>query len=117
MAEEVLIEATSAALGGVVSSTALFPLEVIKTKMQAMGSSTSSPLADKSPARQSSNQDEGEAESKTTGTNPAPHPATMATIGREIYAASGVAGFYKGVSYSALQSAMEKVRYSFGQRE
>lgn len=36
--EEVLIEALSASMGGIISSSALFPLEVVKTKMQAMDS-------------------------------------------------------------------------------
>mmetsp|Transcript_7172 Transcript_7172/g.14921 ORF Transcript_7172/g.14921 Transcript_7172/m.14921 type:complete len:345 (-) Transcript_7172:37-1071(-) len=129
--EEVIIEATSASLAGIVSSSALFPLEVIKTKMQAMTTTTLTEHSTKGETSeedgtnqnisiQTTSQDESESQSSTppfpssnssNSSNSSPTSPTMITVGTEIYKANGVMGFYKGMMYSAVQSAMEKGLY------
>eukprot|EP00519_Triparma_laevis_P014402 CAMPEP_0182490804 /NCGR_PEP_ID=MMETSP1321-20130603/528_1 /TAXON_ID=91990 /ORGANISM="Bolidomonas sp., Strain RCC1657" /LENGTH=291 /DNA_ID=CAMNT_0024693041 /DNA_START=100 /DNA_END=972 /DNA_ORIENTATION=- len=92
--EEVAIEAGSAAIGGIISSSALFPLEVVKTKMQAMG------------GKGKEKQEGGDGEEDT-----AAEPPTALGVAKEVYETAGVPGFYKGMHFSAMQSAMEKGLY------
>ncbi|GMI43481.1 hypothetical protein TrCOL_g4299 [Triparma columacea] len=101
--DEILIEATSASLGGLVSSTALFPLEIIKTKMQAMDTGAS-----KGPSSEEKGQHTGDEESVCQGPS---EEATALGVANGIYAEAGVLGFYKGVHFSSLQSMMEKGLY------
>ncbi|GMH69888.1 hypothetical protein TrRE_jg12479 [Triparma retinervis] len=101
--DEILIEATSASLGGLVSSTALFPLEIIKTKMQAMdgGKKKGQKKGQKGGDEEGGDEDEEGCDSEPTAMG----------VANDIYASNGVLGFYKGVHYSSLQSMMEKGLY------
>ena len=100
---QILIEATSASLGGLVSSTALFPLEIIKTKMQAMdgGKKKGQKKGQKGGDEEGGDEDEEGCDSEPTAMG----------VANDIYASNGVLGFYKGVHYSSLQSMMEKGLY------
>jgi hypothetical protein len=100
---QILIEATSASLGGLVSSTALFPLEIIKTKMQAMDTGAS-----KGPSSEEKGQHTGDEENVCQGPS---EEATALGVANGIYEEAGVLGFYKGVHFSSLQSMMEKGLY------
>tara|TARA_B110000305_G_C19359260_1_gene598538 strand:- start:666 stop:1304 length:639 start_codon:yes stop_codon:yes gene_type:complete len=97
----VFIEALSAAVGGVFSSSALFPLELIKTQAQAQGS----------PAQSSSSP------SSPSSSPTPPQPPTTLQIATRIYTNEGILGFWKDFQYSALQSSVEKgiyfLAYSF----
>lgn len=84
--EHVAAEVISASIGGMFSSSALYPLEVLKTKMQAGGQN---------------DDEEG---------NP---PTTTLTLARTMYQEEGLAAFYHGVGTSAVQSATEKALYFF----
>ncbi|GMH94246.1 hypothetical protein TL16_g12852, partial [Triparma laevis f. inornata] len=99
--EEVLIEALSASMGGIISSSALFPLEVVKTKMQAMDSK-------KDKKKEEKGQDGGDGEEETS---PETSPPTALGVAKTVYSTYGVLGFYKGMHFSAIQSFMEKGLY------
>jgi solute carrier family 25 (peroxisomal adenine nucleotide transporter), member 17 len=90
MADEDTIasEVLSASLGGAISASLLYPLEVLKTKMQARGSDD--------------NDDDDE--------DPDP---TMIDYATKLYQKEGAAVFFHGMETSAFQSAAEKALYFF----
>uniref|UniRef100_A0A6S8YJ66 ADP,ATP carrier protein n=1 Tax=Ditylum brightwellii TaxID=49249 RepID=A0A6S8YJ66_9STRA len=92
--ESILVEVVSASLGGAFSASALYPLEVLKTKMQAEPSSKKSTSGD----------GEDDKEEKPSG---------MIAYSKKMYAENGLAGFYSGIGTSAFQSSMEKALYFF----
>eukprot|EP00980_Cylindrotheca_fusiformis_P007644 scaffold1605_cov141-Cylindrotheca_fusiformis.AAC.7 len=79
-------EVLSSSLGGAVSASILYPLEVLKTKMQASGD------------------DEGEASGEKKG---------MVEYAKDLYEREGISVFLNGIETSAFQSAMEKAFYFF----
>jgi len=85
-------EVLAASIGGAFSASALYPLEIIKTKAQA---------AEKS-QDENEDSDNNEEESNTT-----------LSIAKSIYTKHGVNGFYHGLTTSAFQSATEKSLYFF----
>lgn len=87
-------EVVAACIGGAISSSALYPLEIIKTKAQA--SEKIQP--------ESENEENNEEGERNTGT---------LSIAKSIYTRHGVKGFYHGVTTSAFQSATEKSLYFF----
>lgn len=78
-------EVLSASLGGAVSASILYPLEVLKTKMQASGDDT----------------EEGE------------EKKGMVEYAKDLYEKEGSAVYLNGIETSAFQSAMEKAFYFF----
>eukprot|EP00624_Nannochloropsis_granulata_P006233 evm.model.NODE_45735_length_11245_cov_26.621521.1 len=135
---EVLAEALSAAEGGAISTAVLYPLEVIKTVIQASKGkkkaetkppATSSTTSDEEQARV----EEGEAspiaaaaaataitlasaaaaEEEGKGEEDAAKPLTSSEVAQEIYKRAGVTGFFGGVQYASLQSALEKSIYFY----
>ena len=84
--------------GGAISSSTLFPLELIKTRAQAHTKKTST-----------GDDDEGKDDDNNTSKDEEP-PNTL-TIAAEIYKEAGIAGFWANFHYSALQSATEKSIY------
>ena len=79
-------EVLSASLGGAVSASILYPLEVLKTRMQASNDKT----------------DEEGKEQKG-----------MVEYAKDLYEKEGMAVFINGIETSAFQSAMEKAFYFF----
>lgn len=77
-------EVLSASLGGAVSASILFPLEVLKTKMQT--------------------EDNGEEDGEKEG---------MVEYAKKLYAREGPSVYFNGIETSAFQSAMEKAFYFF----
>jgi len=96
MASEALAEAVSAGMGGAFSSSALYPIEIAKNRLQA----TKKPSA------------EEEKEAAAAG-NKLKAP-TMSSVAADLYRSEGMGGFYKGFQYSAMQSATEKSIYFYG---
>lgn len=78
-------EVLSASLGGAVSASILYPLEVLKTKMQASGDDT----------------EEGE------------EKKGMVEYAKDLYEKEGSAVYLNGIETSAFQSALEKAFYFF----
>ena len=100
--ESILAEVVAGSVGGMFSASALYPLEVLKTKMQADESASSS-------SKTGSNEDEedGEQESSSSG------PLTATEYAWKLYEKGGLQVFYAGVETSAMQSALEKALYFF----
>mmetsp|Transcript_29247 Transcript_29247/g.28106 ORF Transcript_29247/g.28106 Transcript_29247/m.28106 type:complete len:316 (-) Transcript_29247:36-983(-) len=98
--ESILAEVVAACAGGMFSASALYPLEVLKTKMQAEGSSSSS-------SNSSSNDNDEEEEAKPQ------RQLTATEYAWNMYEKGGVSVFYAGVETSAMQSAIEKALYFF----
>jgi adenine nucleotide transporter 17 len=79
-------EILSSSFGGAVSTSILYPLEVLKTKMQVSDDDT----------------DEESGEKKG-----------MIKFAKDLYEKEGISVFYNGIETSACQSAMEKAFYFF----
>lgn len=95
MAEEsIASEVLSASLGGAISASILYPLEVLKTKMQA---------ETKSENEDDDNDDDEEDKSKLN----------MIEYARYLYKTQGIQVFFSGFETSAFQSAVEKALYFF----
>ena len=91
-------EVVAAALGGAISSAALYPLEVIKTQMQAVDDAVAA-----AQERKRDNEQE-------------PHPSAphgMMDFAIDLYQTQGISVFYRGLECSVLQSALEKGLYFF----
>jgi hypothetical protein len=124
-AESVASEVVSAMVGGMFSASALYPLEVLKTRMQAESKPTSNPQEETESSSNnttSSNNNNGgggdEAAEKEKQT--LKHQYSLAaTEGMASYASlmykheGGIPPFYAGVGTSAIQSATEKALYFF----
>jgi solute carrier family 25 (peroxisomal adenine nucleotide transporter), member 17 len=93
MPESIASEVIAASLGGAVSATVLYPLEVLKTKMQATTTTTSD-----------DDDEESLKDDKTVQPN-------MITVARTLYQKEGAQVFIRGVETSAFQSALEKALY------
>lgn len=87
--ESIVSEVVAASLGGAISAAALYPLEIVKTRIQANDSSAL-------------NEDEGDRENEG-----------MIATAQTMYSEGGVAVFFRGVQFSALQSSLEKALYFF----
>jgi solute carrier family 25 (peroxisomal adenine nucleotide transporter), member 17 len=87
-------EVIAASLGGAISASVLYPLEVLKTKMQAAGGD--------------------DEEDTTASTNDSkPQNPTMVQYASALYEREGAGVFFRGVETSAFQSATEKALYFF----
>jgi solute carrier family 25 (peroxisomal adenine nucleotide transporter), member 17 len=89
--DTILSEVLSASLGGAISASVLFPLEVLKTRMQ---SSHSSSDKDGDEGRESSH-------------------GGMVEYAKRLYQKEGYKVYLNGIETSALQSSMEKAFYFF----
>lgn len=102
MAEEetttIASEVLSASLGGAISASILYPLEVLKTKMQAADGNDD-------------NDDHGDKDDDKD--KKAPPPAGMVQTAVKLYQRQGASVFVRGIETSAFQSAIEKALYFF----
>uniref|UniRef100_A0A7S2P208 ADP,ATP carrier protein n=2 Tax=Leptocylindrus danicus TaxID=163516 RepID=A0A7S2P208_9STRA len=118
--QSILAEAAAASVGGAISASVLYPLEVLKTKMQAVESSDA-------PAEPSSGDSNAGSEDTTTSASyekiaedaedqdsskPKKNLSAI-EFTKEMYKDGGVAVFYDGIGTSAFQSACEKALYFF----
>lgn len=106
--EHVAAEVLSASLGGIVSASALYPLEVLKTKMQAGAAVENSRKNDTETKEDNKNDadDEGDSEKESP-------PTTTIALAKQMYKEDGISAFYNGVGTSTFQSATEKALYFF----
>jgi len=95
MSESIASEVLSASLGGAVSATVLYPLEVLKTKMQA-----------------ETKKDKVNDEDTENSEND-PSEFAMIEYAQYLYKNHGMGVFFAGVETSAFQSATEKALYFF----
>ena len=89
--ESIASEVLSASLGGAISASILYPLEVLKTKMQA---------------ESKSDDDDGDDEEDKSKLN-------MVEYAGYLYKSQGIQVFFSGFETSAFQSAVEKALYFF----
>lgn len=94
MPETIASEVISASLGGAISASVLYPLEVLKTKMQAENKASSD---------QEKVDEDNEDRSKLS----------MVEYSSYLYKNHGLEVFLSGVETSAFQSAAEKALYFF----
>jgi adenine nucleotide transporter 17 len=98
--ETIATEVLAASLGGAISASILYPLEVLKTKMQAADHSTSSSTSDDDDNDDDDNNKEQE-------------QLSMIPFMKQLYIQQGFGVFFRGVETSAFQSALEKALYFF----
>mmetsp|Transcript_9217 Transcript_9217/g.19980 ORF Transcript_9217/g.19980 Transcript_9217/m.19980 type:complete len:448 (-) Transcript_9217:238-1581(-) len=129
-------EALAAAVGGAISSGALYPLEVLKTRMQSEGEGSDdnthkknhrtidgknndSLRSNNSPTNRNAGENrEQDEEDGSSSCNSDPGNKSAAThnslaYARNLYRSEGIGVFFDGVEVSALQSAIEKALYFF----
>lgn len=88
-------EVIAASVGGAISASILYPLEVVKTQMQAQHKQQ----------RQDDDDDEGESTKKSS--------MSMIPFMKHLYETQGARVFWHGMETSAFQSATEKALYFF----
>jgi len=112
MPERVASEVLSAMVGGMFSASALYPLEVLKTRMQAESKPSSNP-------QDETTDDNNENDEEKTKLRLKNEYIIAASEGMTSYASlmyqyeGGIRPFYSGLGTSALQSATEKALYFF----
>jgi hypothetical protein len=126
MPESVASEVVSAMVGGMFSASALYPLEVLKTRMQAESKVTSG----NNPQEETTDDDDEHGGGSSAGGSGGSAEivskqqlkneySNAAQEGMTSYATlmyhheGGIAPFYSGVVTSAVQSATEKALYFF----
>jgi hypothetical protein len=108
-------------VGGMFSASALYPLEVLKTRMQAESKPTSNPQEEtETSSNNTSSSNNGGDEAAEKEKQTLKHQYSLAaTEGMASYASlmykheGGIPPFYAGVGTSAIQSATEKALYFF----
>lgn len=124
MGESIASEVIAASLGGAFSASALYPLEVLKTKMQADSKQTCDNADQTAPCKNDNEERKEESGHDTADTNGAStvqkrllpdkkKSTTMIDYARDMYAQNGLVPFYAGIETSAFQSAVEKALYYF----
>lgn len=123
MVESIAAEVIAGSLGGAFSASALYPLEVLKTKMQAETKSVPSSSfpeektqdASTSEANEEKNSSDGhnieEVDKPDLASSNETHSMTMIEYAKDMYAKDGITPFYAGIETSAFQSAVEKALY------
>jgi solute carrier family 25 (peroxisomal adenine nucleotide transporter), member 17 len=102
----IVSEALAASLGGAISSFMLFPLQVLKTRMQAVDVSSNIIF--------SITDDDENGDDSRDESSPKSAPSTsMIRFGQGLYRTHGISVFFRGVECSAFQSAVEKALYFF----
>ncbi len=110
MNDTIASEALAAAVGGAVSSGVLYPLEVLKTRMQADDATTNE---DSSATPIESNGDDNEDTNDEETKEVAKSSSTSIDYARNLYRSEGMGVFFDGIEVSAIQSAIEKACYFF----
>mmetsp|Transcript_8958 Transcript_8958/g.22188 ORF Transcript_8958/g.22188 Transcript_8958/m.22188 type:complete len:344 (-) Transcript_8958:110-1141(-) len=100
-------EALAAAVGGAVSSGVLYPLEVLKTRMQA-DDVTGGEMGNKDDDEVDTGEEETSDDNNKTSSS-----VTAADYARSLYRNEGMGVFFDGMEVSAVQSAIEKALYFF----
>ena len=126
MPESVASEVVSAMVGGMFSASALYPLEVLKTRMQAESKPTSNPQEETTTDSSTDDDDDSSNNTNNGDTKIDSEKQTLkhqyslaASEGMSSYASlmyryeGGISPFYAGVGTSAVQSATEKALYFF----
>ena len=113
MSDDIATEVLSASIAGIISSSTLYPLEMIKTRMQA--SAAAAPKKKEKSTKESGSVPASPESTGSTSNSSAalttPAAPTARTTAADIYAEGGVFGFWKQFHYSAAQSALEKGLY------
>jgi solute carrier family 25 (peroxisomal adenine nucleotide transporter), member 17 len=105
MPEETIIsEVLAASLGGAVSAGILYPLEVLKTKLQAVTDDDDDAVE---------NQDGTENAATAIKASTTPRSRAMIPFAMKLYQDEGLSVFFRGVETSSFQSALEKALYFF----
>eukprot|EP00594_Rhizosolenia_setigera_P012082 CAMPEP_0178980212 /NCGR_PEP_ID=MMETSP0789-20121207/26352_1 /TAXON_ID=3005 /ORGANISM="Rhizosolenia setigera, Strain CCMP 1694" /LENGTH=344 /DNA_ID=CAMNT_0020670563 /DNA_START=36 /DNA_END=1070 /DNA_ORIENTATION=- len=104
--QNIASEVISASIGGAFSASALYPLEVIKTKMQASSTSSSS-------KNETDNTEETEKGTEKSSSSKPQSSESSVDLAKRMYDEGGLSCFYNGVGTSAFQSATEKALYFF----
>ncbi len=104
MTESIAAEVVSASLAGAFSASALYPLEVLKTKMQAESKCNDT--------NDDNNEDADDADDDVEIVNKV-KPLTAVEYAKDMYAKGGITTFYSGIGTSAFQSSAEKALYFF----
>ena len=115
MSSQPIVEMLSASASGFISSSALYPLELIKTRMQSLSKETN---ASKTTTSSESTSEEGEKDIEEEGDLKDVKEKIIATtalsMAKDIYEKDGVAGFYKGKYFEReVQLQLQLTKFSF----
>ena len=110
MNDTIASEALAAAVGGAVSSGVLYPLEVLKTRMQADDATTKE---DSSTTLIENNGSDNEKSTEEETKEVITRSSTSIDYARNLYRSEGMGVFFDGIEVSAIQSAIEKACYFF----
>jgi solute carrier family 25 (peroxisomal adenine nucleotide transporter), member 17 len=113
--ETIVSEVLSASLGGAISASILYPLEVLKTKMQAADDGGHDDNDESSCHEFGDNHDDDEIGNKKDKDKSKQKlvSAGMVQTALQLYEHQGISVFVRGIETSALQSAIEKALYFF----
>jgi len=101
MPESIAAEVIAAALGGCISASVLYPLEVLKTKQMAS-------------LKEENDDEDQEASGEDDAEGKEPQlPPSMVQFAVQLYEKEGIRVFFSGVEASAFQSMCEKALYFF----
>lgn len=120
--QSILAEAAAASVGGAISASVLYPLEVLKTKMQAVQSgdvpaavepSSGDSNAGSEDTTTSASYEKIADDSEDQESNKQKQNISAIEFAKDMYKDGGVGVFYDGIGTSAFQSACEKALYFF----
>jgi len=131
--ESILAEVIAASIGGSIAASVLYPLEVLKTKLQAESKQPQKPQQDgeEEPESSSASSEDllldvvvsssGQSDDSEEEDDDDIHPITTTVAPPQssikyainLYQQDGIAPFYAGIGTSAFQSATEKALYFF----
>lgn len=122
-ADSIASEVLSAALGGTISSAALYPLEVIKTRMQAAGDSNddNGGVVEEADGTHEEEEEDTKVDAgdknykasrfRSNKKNSSKKKMNMVEFVSYLYRTEGYGIFFKGMEVSAFSSAMQKACY------
>jgi adenine nucleotide transporter 17 len=118
--QSITAEVLSAAIGGIISASALYPLEVIKTKLQAAECGSTNTSNDIDNKTEDDNDKDQSHDGATNTSNNAIRNTSAATtttsawaLAKHMYQTQGISSFYHGIATSAVQAGTEKALYFF----
>jgi adenine nucleotide transporter 17 len=110
--QSIAAEVLSAAIGGMISASALYPLEVIKTKLQAVECASTSDDSINT-TKDENDRNEGEGGETNSSDQDIGRSRSAWTLAKTMYETQGISSFYHGIGTSAIQAGTEKALYFF----
>jgi adenine nucleotide transporter 17 len=111
--QSIAAEVLSAAIGGMISASALYPLEVIKTKLQAGECESTSNDNITTTTNETDEKERDDDEETDSSHQDISNSKSAWTLAKHMYETQGISSFYHGIGTSAIQAGTEKALYFF----